>query len=121
MSAHLPVEETDALTIFGARWTLKSAKGNEALKEAEYYAKDRIINSLMQGRPISTIDALWISEKIYVDDTIVSHKRIVTKVFGEKSYLNIELDCDSNDKIALQVNELKRELIESRQSLDYIL
>lgn len=116
---YLSAEENDALIDFGARWSMESAKGLESLEKAKYNAETRLINNLLQGSVVDIVDILWVSEKIYVDDKIMGNRRIVTKVLGEKSSLQVEVDRDSNQRIGLQIEELRRELNQPRQILDY--
>ena len=56
------------------------------------------------------LDILWLSDKVFVDDSIVDNRRIITQeVVDDRLQLNIETQR-KNVQVGIQIETLKREL-----------
>ncbi|MFQ6724177.1 MAG: hypothetical protein ACLRFE_02455 [Clostridia bacterium] len=97
------------LASFAAQWIAISQ--DDILME-EYMDKstNRIINNLSNGDMPSIIDMLWVSERIFVNNTVEGNKRIITKVNLPTPRFEVKTGYQ-DFKVVEQVNELKFQLM----------
>ena len=94
---------------FASEWA-KFGYSSQVIDDRKQTAHDNIINRLEKGETVNLLDILWLSDKVFVDDSIVDNRRIITQeVVDDRLQLNIETQR-KNVQVGIQIETLKREL-----------
>jgi len=104
--------EKSVLDDFCVEWS-RNQLIDENLVSRRNIAISTIVRSLKNGYPIEVMDALWVSEKIFVDDENIRGMRIITKT--NNSQLSVAT-ARVNSTIPKQILTLKRELCQKNVS-----
>ncbi len=94
---------------FAGDW-VKNKHNEQEIFLRQGRAINNIVTCLSQGEPIDVLDALWVSNKVYVDSIEPSLKRCITKEHTERGYhLRVETQ-QKNFYVGIAIDELKRKL-----------
>ena len=117
---YLSVNEFDYLIAFTGDW-FKHNSSIEKYNERKKQARSSVIYSLNKGQPINPVDALWLSQRIYVDDLDSARVRRITKNEKEGE-LDVYAETNAeNPSIGKQMEQLKIYLRETNctKPVDY--
>lgn len=112
---YMPAYHDDIITNFAYEWAFHTYDTRGYVRRREE-AIQNIKEALKRGKKIDHIDALWISDAVYVDDNILDCKRVITKEFiNGKPKLEVKTVMDDYN-IMKKVDYLRNRLIELSSS-----
>lgn len=104
--------DKDTLDDFCVEWS-RCKLLDENLISRKNLAFSNLVRALRNGQHVDVMDALWASEKIFVDDDIIKNMRIITKDNGTE--LNVVSQM-KNPTISKQILQLKKAILQKNTS-----
>ncbi len=98
------VSDNDALYNFTFNW-LKCAGDIEEINEYKQSAIENIVTNLRSGAPVDDVDALWVSDKIYVDT--VDSKHIIKKELVDGVMTLNVIKSERDNKVVREIESFR--------------